>query len=68
MATVVHQPKQTSPNLTDDPFHDPLLKGVGVAFIVLALVVLALTGLLIWGVQYGTPPWSANSFPPPIVH
>jgi len=68
MSTVVEQPKQTLPDPTGDPFHDPLLKGVGAAFIVLALVVLALTGLMIWGVQYHTPPWSANSFPPPIVH
>jgi hypothetical protein len=68
MSTVVHQSKQAFPDPADDPFHDPLLRGIGAAFIVLAVVVLALTALIIWGVQYHTPSWNANSFPAPIVH
>ena len=68
MSTMVHRSKETFPDPTDDPFHDPLLKGIGAAFVALALIVLVLTGLMIWGVQYRTPSWNANSFPPPIVH
>lgn len=52
---------------TDDPFHDPLQLGIGVLFLLLALLNLAMTGLAIWGVQYRVPPWNANSFPPPVV-
>ena len=52
----------------DDPFHDPLLLGIGVVFVLVAIVILALSGLLYWGNVYHTPAWGANSFPPPIVH
>ena len=52
----------------DDPFHDPLMLGIGIVFILVALVILSLTGLFYWGVEYGTPPWNAHSFPPPVVH
>jgi hypothetical protein len=52
----------------DDPFHDPLLIGIGVMFIVVTVVILALGGLYYWGALYGSPSWSANSFPPPIPH
>ena len=53
---------------TDDPFHDPLLLGIGIVFIVVALVILAMTGLFYWGSVYHAPSWGANSFPPPVVH
>lgn len=53
---------------TDDPFHDPLTIGIGVVSFLVALLILALTGLLYWGVEIRTPPWNANGFPPPIVH
>jgi hypothetical protein len=45
-----------------------VLLGIGIAYGLVTLVVLALTGLLVWGVQYGVPPWNAHSFPPPLVH
>lgn len=53
---------------TDDPFHDPLLIGIGIVFILVALVILALTGLFYWGTVYHVPSWSVHSFPPPVVH
>ena len=53
---------------TDDPFHDPLLIGIGIVFIVVALVIVAMSGLFYWGSMYGAPSWGANSFPPPVVH
>lgn len=51
-----------------DPFHDPLLQGLGIFFIVTTVVMFALLGLLYWGVQYQQPSWNANSVPPSIVH
>ena len=56
------------PDGADDPFHDPIVIGIGIAFIVLAIVVLALTGLFTWGNLYGEPSWSAHAFPPAIAH
>ncbi|OFW13444.1 MAG: hypothetical protein A3F70_11190 [Acidobacteria bacterium RIFCSPLOWO2_12_FULL_67_14] len=53
---------------TDDPFHDPVLLGIGLAFVLMIVAILALTGLFYWGVQHHLPAWSANSFPPPVVH
>jgi hypothetical protein len=52
----------------DDPFHDPVIIGIGIAFVVVAIVILALTGLFIWGNLYGSPSWSSHAFPPAIVH
>jgi hypothetical protein len=52
----------------DDPFHDPVIIGIGIAFIVVAVLILMFTGLFIWGVQYHAPGWNVHSFPPPIVH
>lgn len=52
----------------DDPFHDPLMIGVGIVFFLVALFILALTGLLYWGVEHHLPAWSTHSFPPPVVH
>ena len=64
---------ETGPTLTggtvnDDPFHDPLLIGIGIMFVVYAVVVLALLGLFYWGTLYDAPSWSVHSFPPPLVH
>ncbi len=53
---------------TDDPFHDPVLLGIGLAFVLVVLAILAFTGLFYWGIEHHLPPWSANSFPPPVVH
>jgi hypothetical protein len=61
-------PAPTCGIANDDPFHDPLLIGIGIMFVVYAVVVLALTGLFYWGTMYDAPSWGANSFPPPIVH
>jgi hypothetical protein len=52
----------------DDPFHDPMLIGIGIVFVLVAIVILALSGLLYWGNVYHTPSWGVNSFPPPMVH
>jgi hypothetical protein len=53
---------------TDDPFHDPLLIGIGITFILIAIVILALTGLFTWGSLYGSPSWSSHAFPPAVAH
>jgi hypothetical protein len=68
MATTLIDPKRPDTTDTDDPFHDPVLGGIGIAFAVVAVAILLLTGLIHWGVGYRTPPWNANSYPPPIVH
>lgn len=57
-----------APRAGDDPFHDPLLIGIGIAFVVVAIVILALTGLFTWGNLYVSPSWSSHAFPPAIVH
>lgn len=67
MATTLTDPRHAPPD-TDDPFHDPLLGGIGIAFALVALAMLLVMGLIHWGVEYQTPPWNANSYPPPIVH
>jgi thiosulfate reductase cytochrome b subunit len=64
----IRHTKDIASGMTDDPFHDPALGGVAFAFVILGLVILVLTGLLIWGVEYRTPSWNANSYPPPIAH
>jgi hypothetical protein len=52
----------------NDPFHDPVLFGIGIVFVAVALVILALSGLWYWGAVYHVPAWGASSFPPPLVH
>ena len=61
-------PAPDSGTTFDDPFHDPLLLGIGIVFVLVAIVILALSGLFYWGTAYHAPSWGANSFPPPIVH
>ena len=68
MATVVRTVRHTPSGINEDPFHDPMMIGVGVAFLVLAVLILVLTGLMYWGVEHRSPPWNANSYPAPIVH
>ena len=68
MATALLDERRNAPDAADDPFHDPAMGAVAAAFIVVGLVILVLTGIVIWGVQYRSPGWNAHSYPPPIVH
>jgi hypothetical protein len=54
--------------IDEDPFHDPLLMAIGIVFVVMLIAILALTGLIYWGVEYQSPPWSSHAYPPPLVH
>jgi hypothetical protein len=65
--TLIDEPRQTIER-ADDPFHDPLPGVIAAAFIVLAPVIVMLTGLIMWGVEYRTPAWNSNSYPPPVVY
>jgi hypothetical protein len=70
-STITHAAVPTAaPDIApgDDPFHDPLLLGIGIAFVVVAIVILALTGLFTWGNLYGSPSWSSHAFPPAVAH
>jgi hypothetical protein len=68
MATALIDNRNAATSGTDDPFHDPGMAAVAAAFVVVGLVILVLTGVVIWGVQYRSPGWNAHSYPPPIVH
>ena len=57
-----------TPGETDDPFHDPAMLGIGIAFIVMLLVILVLTGLIHWGIEYQSPSWNSHAYPPAVVH
>jgi hypothetical protein len=59
-------PPVTGP--VDDPFHDPIVIGIGVTLVLVGIVTLALTGLFTWGNLYGSPSWNSHAFPPAIVH
>ena len=52
----------------EDPFHDPLMRAIGIVFVVMIIAIVLLTGLLHWGVEYQSPSWSSHAYPPPIVH
>jgi hypothetical protein len=54
--------------IPDDPFHDSRLKFVGLALLLGGLATCALIGLIYVGSLYGTPSWSASSFPAPIAY
>lgn len=70
MSTViVHHPDQPAASSgADDPFHDPVVIGIGITFIVVAIVILALTGLFVWGNLYDAPSWSSYAYPPAVAH
>lgn len=68
MTTVTRNVRHTASGADADPFHDPLMIGIGIALVMMGLVIVLLTGLIHWGVEYRTPPWNANSYPPPVVH
>lgn len=66
---LAHEPARSqAPGIDDDPFHDPLLLGIGIAFVLMIVVILALTGLMHWGVEYQSPAWNSYAYPPPIAH
>lgn len=52
----------------DDPFHDPLMIGIGIVALVVTILIFALTGLMHWGVSYHSPSWSSHSVPAAVVH
>jgi hypothetical protein len=69
-ATAAYRPgsERVDPDAANDPFHDPVMLGIGIAVVVVTLAIMAMGGLYYWGVLYGTPSWSAHSFPPPVVY
>jgi hypothetical protein len=69
-ATAAHRTgsELVGPDTGNDPFHDPMMLGIGITVVVVTLVILAMGGLYYWGVLYGTPSWSTHSFPPPVVY
>ena len=52
----------------DDPFHDPVIIGIAITFVMVGIVILALTALFTWGNLYGAPSWNSHAFPPAIAH
>ena len=54
--------------IDDDPFHDPVLRWIGAAFILMLLVIVLLTGLVHWGVEYQSPSWNSHAYPAAIAH
>ena len=67
MSTVLTQHPAPTTSGTDDPFHDPLLLGIAVVFLIVGIMSLALMGLFTWGNLYGSPSWSSHAYPPAIV-
>lgn len=67
-ALLTHSVDQPVPSDTDDPFHDPVVIGIGIAFVVVAITILVLTGLFTWGNLYGSPSWNSHAFPPAVAH
>ena len=59
---------KSTAGIDEDPFHDPLLLAIGIVFVVMFIAILALTGLIHWGVEYQSPSWNSHAYPPPIVH
>ena len=69
MSTMVsHGAVPSPPSSADDPFHDPVVIGIAIAFVVVGIVILSLTGLFIWGNLYGAPSWNSHAFPPAVAH
>lgn len=65
---LAERPGHPHDGIDEDPFHDPLLIGIGIVFVLLIVAILALTGLIHWGVEYQSPPWNSHAYPPPIAH
>lgn len=62
------QAHPTIAGVDEDPFHDPLLLAIGIAFVVMVIAILVLTGLIHWGIEYQAPAWNSHAYPPPIAH
>jgi hypothetical protein len=58
----------TGQDTNNDPFHDPVVLGIGLGLIVITLVILAMGGIYYWGTLYDIPSWSNHSYPPPAVY
>ena len=54
--------------IPEDPFHDWQLKFVGLALFLGTVATVVLIIAIYFGSLYGSPSWSAGSFPPPIAH
>jgi len=67
-SVIMHDAVSPVTSDNDDPFHDPVMAGIGIAFVVVAIAILALTGLFTWGNLYGSPSWSSHAFPPAVVY
>ena len=65
---IAHEAVQAVTTPEDDPFHDPVVIGIGVALVVVPLVIVALTGLFPWGTLDGSLSWSSHAFLPAVVH
>ena len=70
MSTTTYQTGSTlaGRDTNNDPFHDPIVIGIGVVVAVVTLAMLAIGGVHYWGQLYDTPPWGAHSFPPPLTY
>jgi len=65
---ITHHEDSPAASGFDDPFHDPVVIGIAITFVIAGIVMLALTGLFTWGNLYGAPSWNSYAFPPAIVH
>jgi len=68
MASYRTDPALRGGDTGNDPFHDPLILGIGIAVIVVTLAMLAVGGVYYWGALYDAPSWGTHSFPPPVVY
>lgn len=68
MSVATHSPGQHPHGADEDPFHDPLMIGIGIVALVVTILIFALTGLMHWGVSYHSPSWSSHSVPAAVVH
>ena len=65
---VAHETVHAGTAPEDDPFHDPVVIGIGVTLVVVPLVIVAATGLCTWGTLDGSPLWGSHAFLSAVVH
>ncbi len=68
MATYNPDRVHASQDSGNDPFHDPVIVGIGITVVVVTLVMLAMGGVYYWGELYGAPSRSANSYSPAVIY